>query len=109
MRLRVHIEFLGLNQVKITKFSGNKTINVKDLENSMFCFESFKFVVGHHDKTDFCLGHWDGDGSLEEPYELAVHKRNYDDNRMEIVGLLHAKVKREITVEETLMPDSLRG
>ncbi|MHA2279991.1 MAG: hypothetical protein ACXAC5_03820 [Promethearchaeota archaeon] len=109
MRLRVHIEFLGLDQVKITKFSRNKTINVKDLTGRLFDFDSFGFVSHHGNaQTDFCLGIWNGDGSLAEPYELAIHKRDYDDGKLKVVGLMCAKGLREITVEETLMPESLK-
>ena len=103
MRLRVHIEFVGFDRIKITKFSGSKTINVKDLQNKWFDIDSFS-LVDRYGKTDFCVAHWDGDGSLSEPYELVIYKRNYDTSEMEEVGFIHAKDKREITVEETLVP-----
>lgn len=107
MRLRVHIEFLGLDQVKITKFSRTRTIDVKDLEGRLFDFDSFKFV-NSRDDSDFYLSHWDGEGTISDPYELSIHKRNYDTGSMETVGLVCAKGPREVVVEETLMPESLR-
>ena len=61
MRLRIHIEFIGLGEIKITKFSGNVTIKIEDMQNRLFDFDSFK-LVDRRNATDFCLGIWDGDG-----------------------------------------------
>jgi len=103
MRLRVHIEFLGQDRIKITKFSGQKTIAIKDLmKGNSFDFDSF--TMKHASESDFCLSHWDGNGTLAEPYLLIAFKRDYDSGNMEHVGEVDAKNKRSTTIEETLMP-----
>jgi hypothetical protein len=108
MKLRVHIEFIGSDKVKITKFSGIKTISVKDLigGGKVFDFDTFTFVDGI--SSDYGLQSWGGNGTISNPYELMVIKRNYDNMRYESRGTINAKSSREITVEETLMPESLK-
>jgi len=103
MRLRINIEFIGLDEIKVTKFSGSKTLKVSEFKGRVFDFDSFK-MVDSKSKTDFCIGVWGGDGSLEEPWELAIKKRNYDSGKHEIVEIMHAKLQRQLIVERTIMP-----
>lgn len=113
MKLRVHIEFIGPDHLRVTKFSGQKTISIKsfaDKKCKVFDLSSFKFAYFDDNKTDFYIRNydirdgWDGKGTPEKPYVLGVFKINYDNNRFEFISELHAKENREVTVEVTLMP-----
>lgn len=106
MRLRVHVKFVGRDRVQVTKFSGQKTLNIKDFEGNKkaFDFDSFDFVRNDTKSTGFCLCNTSGDGTISDPYELIIYRKNYDIDQFERMGdKLDPKTNREATVESTIM------
>ena len=104
MRLRVHVEFVGSDKVKVTKFSGSKTLQIADLSSyKLFDIDTFTITSSQND-TSFCLAFKSGTGTVTAPYEVDVYKRNYDTDRLEIAATVCCVGQREVTVEATLMP-----
>ncbi len=95
MKLRVHIEFLGLTSLRVTKFSAQKVIQIKDIINKSFDFDSFSITKD----TVFYMMCYGGNGTPNSPHELEVFRKNHDGGHFESIGYLHATDCREITVE----------
>jgi hypothetical protein len=106
MKLRVGIEFVGMDRLQITKFSGQKTINIKSFNGntSIFDFNSFSLVKNSEEASNFCLVLTGGSGVLSDPYSLAVYQWNYDTGRFELAAELDAKNNRKAIVEGLVLP-----
>lgn len=98
MKRKAHIEFVGINKIKITTYRYQKTFDLSSLiKSGMSCIDLVELKPSSNRSHFFA--YFSNDSSVY------VYRNNYDRGEVEVIGVFSITKNKSGTVEATLVEE----